>query len=213
MVGKIAVQVYAPERRFCNVIDCFYLFYKLGNLFCFPFNIAPTGPTGAAGATGAEGPTGPTGPAGAAGATGPTGPTGAPPTLNALYATNTGSQTLATTGDDATFDTNQVEQGTAITHTASTPTFTLVDAGVYRITYSVVATNTSSTGTVGVELEANSASVPGSKSSATISTTSNLATLAKSVLVNAGASTTVTLTSTEDNVTLTEAAIVIQKLN
>lgn len=49
MVGKIAVQVYAPERRFCNVIDCFYLFYKLGNLFCFPFNIAPTGPTGPTG--------------------------------------------------------------------------------------------------------------------------------------------------------------------
>lgn len=46
MVGKIAVQVYAPERRFCNVIDCFYLFYKLGNLFCFPFNIAPTAPSG-----------------------------------------------------------------------------------------------------------------------------------------------------------------------
>lgn len=46
MVGKIAVQVYAPERRFCNVIDCFYLFYKLGNLFCFPFNIAPTCTTG-----------------------------------------------------------------------------------------------------------------------------------------------------------------------
>lgn len=85
MVGKIAVQVYAPERRFCNVIDCFYLFYKLGNLFCFPFNIAPTGPTGPAGAAGATGPTGPagaagaagpTGPAGAVGATGPTGPAG-----------------------------------------------------------------------------------------------------------------------------------------
>ena len=49
MVGKIAVQVYAPERRFCNVIDCFYLFYKLGNLFCFPFNIAPTGAPGTPG--------------------------------------------------------------------------------------------------------------------------------------------------------------------
>ena len=179
----------------------------------------PTGPAGAAGTAGATGPTGaagvagPTGPTGAAGATGPTGPTGAAPALNALYATNTGSQTLTTTGDDASFDTNQVEEGSAITHTASTPTFTLVEPGTYRVSYSVVATNSTSTGTVGVELEANSTAVPGSESSATVSTTNNLATLAKSVLISASANTPVTLTSTEDNVTLTEAAIVIQKLD
>ena len=145
--------------------------------------------------------------------TGATGPTGAAPALNALYATNTGSQTLTTTGDDASFDTNQVEEGSAITHTASTPTFTLVEPGTYRVSYSVVATNSTSTGTVGVELEANSTAVPGSESSATVSTTNNLATLAKSVLISASANTPVTLTSTEDNVTLTEAAIVIQKLD
>ena len=77
----------------------------------------------------------------------------------------------------------------------------------------MVATNGTSTGTVGVELEANSTAVPGSESSATVSTTNNLATLAKSVLISASANTPVTLTSTEDNVTLTEAAIVIQKLD
>ena len=124
-----------------------------------------------------------------------------------------GSQTLATAGDDATFDTNQVEEGTAITHTASSADFTLGETGIYRISYSVVATNASGTGTVGVELENNSTPVPGSESQATISTTNDLATLEASVLVNVTGTATITLTSTENNVTLTEAGIVIQKLN
>ena len=162
------------------------------------------------GVAGAEGPTGPTGPAGATGATGPA---GSPPPLNALYATNVGTQTLASTGDDASFDTNQVEEGSAITHTASTPTFTLGESGIYLISYSAVASNTTSTGTVGVELENNSTPVPGSESQATIATTSNVANLAATVLVNVTGTATITLASTENNVTLTEAAIVIQKLN
>ena len=170
----------------------------------------PAGATGAAGAAGAEGPTGPTGPAGATGATGPA---GSPPPLNALYATNVGTQTLASTGDDASFDTNQVEEGSAITHTASTPTFTLGESGIYLISYSAVASNTTSTGTVGVELENNSTPVPGSESQATIATTSNVANLAATVLVNVTGTATITLASTENNVTRTEAAIVIQKLN
>ena len=118
-----------------------------------------------------------------------------------------GTQTLASTGDDASFDTNQVEEGSAITHTASTPTFTLGESGIYLISYSAVASNTTSTGTVGVELENNSTPVPGSESQATI------ANLAATVLVNVTGTATITLASTENNVTLTEAAIVIQKLN
>ena len=124
-----------------------------------------------------------------------------------------GTQTLASTGDDASFDTNQVEEGSAITHTASTPTFTLGESGIYLISYSAVASNTTSTGTVGVELENNSTPVPGSESQATIATTSNVANLAATVLVNVTGTATITLASTENNVTLTEAAIVIQKLN
>ena len=115
--------------------------------------------------------------------------------------------------DDASFDTNQVEEGSAITHTASTPTFTLGESGIYLISYSAVASNTTSTGTVGVELENNSTPVPGSESQATIATTSNVANLAATVLVNVTGTATITLASTENNVTLTEAAIVIQKLN
>ena len=55
--------------------------------------------------------------------------------------------------------------------------------------------------------------VPGSESQATIATTSNVANLAATVLVNVTGTATITLASTENNVTLTEAAIVIQKLN
>ena len=176
----------------------------------------PTGPTGPAGATGAEGPTGPTGPAGAAGATGatgPTGPTGPAVPLNALSATNVGSQTLSSDGDPATFDTNQVQEGTAITHTASSSDFTLVDAGVYRITYNAVGTNSSSTGTVGLELQDDSTAIPGSESTATISTTSNVVPLTATVLVDAGAGSVITLNSTEANTTITNASITIQKLD
>ncbi len=76
-----------------------------------------------------------------------------------------------------------------------------------------MATNSTSNGVVGVELESNGTPVPGSESSATITATSDVATLAAVVLVNASASDAITLNATENNVTLTEAGIVIQKLD
>ena len=163
-----------------------------------------------------EGPTGPTGPAGAAGAqgaVGPTGPTGPAVALNALHTTNAGSQTLSSQGDPASFDTNPVLKGTAITHTASTSNITLVDAGVYRISYNAVATNSSSTGTVGLELQDDGAAIPGSESEATIATTSNLAPLGATVLVDAGAGSVITLNAAEANTTITNASVVVQKLD
>ena len=183
----------------------------------------PTGPTGPQGAAGPQGPvgeTGPTGPAGAVGAqgaegpTGPTGPAGSPPALNALYATNTGSQTASTTGDPLTFDTNQVEQGSAVTHTASTSDFSLTENGVYRITYSAVVTNTSGTGTVGLEVQNGGTAIPGSVKEVNIPTASNTATIGSTMLVNVtSAPATITVNSTQNNTTVTQAAITIQKLN
>lgn len=165
----------------------------------------PTGPAGAVGAQGAEGPTGPTG---------PTGPAGSPPALNALYATNTGSQTASSTGDPLTFDTNQVEQGSVITHTASTSDFSLTENGIYRITYAAVVTNTSGTGTVGLEVKNAGATVPGSVKEVNIPTTSNTATIGSTMLVNiSSAPATITVNATQNNTTVTQAAIEIQKLN
>ena len=133
--------------------------------------------------------------------------------LNALYATNTGSQTLSSTGDPATFDTNQVEEGSAITHTASTDTFTLNDAGTYAISYSATATNTSSTGDVGLELQEDSTPIDGSKTTAKVSNTSDKVNLAATVLVTVSGGEEITLNATENNVTLTDAALTIQKLD
>ena len=114
------------------------------------------GPAGAAGATGATGPEGPQGaqsPAGAAGATGatgatgptgPTGPSGAIP-FNVLYAVNAADQTPAAANDALTFATTQVEEGTAITHTAGTGTFTLTENGTYQVIYNTVVSDATGT--------------------------------------------------------------------
>lgn len=96
--------------------------------------------------------------------------------MNALYATNTGSQTAASTGDDITFDTNQVEEGSDITHSASSADFSLTQNGLYRITYSAVVTNTSSTGNVGLELQEDGTPIDGSVKEAKVSNTSDPAT-------------------------------------
>ena len=84
-----------------------------------------------------------------------------------------------------TFDTNQVTEGTAISHTASSGDFTLNEAGIYRISYSVVGTNTSGTGNATVELRSDGTAIPGSNKSSTIATASDVVTLAADVLVDA----------------------------
>ena len=185
----------------------------------------PTGPTGATGSTGptgptgAEGPTGPTGATGAEGATGPTGaegatgPTGPAVPLNALYAVNTGSQTLSSTGDPATFTTNEVEEGTAITHSPSSSDIELTEPGTYRITYSAVATNTSSTGNVGLELQNDGAAIDGSESTGKVNSTNDPTPLGASVLVTVPGTATITLNSTENDTTLNSAGITVQKLD
>ena len=185
----------------------------------------PTGPTGAegptgpTGPTGAEGPTGPTGATGAEGATGPTGaegatgPTGPAVPLNALYAVNTGSQTLSSTGDPATFTTNEVEEGTAITHSPSSSDVELTEPGTYRITYSAVATNTSSTGNVGLELQNDGAAIDGSESTGKVNNTNDPTPLGASVLVTVPGTATITLNSTENDTTLNSAGITVQKLD
>ena len=113
-----------------------------------------------------------------------TGPTGPAVPLNALYAVNTGSQTLSSTGDPATFTTNEVEEGTAITHSPSSSDIELTEPGTYRITYSAVATNTSSTGNVGLELqEDDGTAIDGSESTGKVNSTNDPTPLGASVLL------------------------------
>ena len=131
--------------------------------------------------------------------------------MNALYATNVPSQSPASDGAALTFDTNQVTEGTAISHTASSGDFTLNEAGVYRISYSVVGTNTSSTGNATVELRNGGTAIPGSNKSGTISATSDVVTLAADVLVDVASTATITLNMIGTGFSFTNAAIVIKK--
>ena len=150
---------------------------------------------------------------GSQGATGPTGPTGPAVPLNALYAVNTGSQTLSSTGDPATFTTNEVEEGTAITHSPSSSDIELTEPGTYRITYSAVATNASGTGNVGLELQNDGTAIDGSESSGKVNNTSDPTPLGASVLVTVPGTATITLNATENNTTLNSAGITVQKLD
>jgi hypothetical protein len=101
----------------------------------------PAGPAGAAGAAGALGPAGPAGTAGATGALGPAGPAGAAG-ANGLaeygYIYNVSAETVALEAD-VTFDSNGVLTA-GITHLAGGAGITVVNAGVYKVSFSASGT-------------------------------------------------------------------------
>jgi hypothetical protein len=105
-----------------------------------------TGASGASGATGASGASGATGPSGASGARGATGPTGAMgPSFNAyLYVGVTG------TGIGPVADNNSIPMTqyspTSSGITWSTNTATIINAGIYHITFFGRSTNNTALG-------------------------------------------------------------------
>jgi BclA-like protein/collagen triple helix repeat protein len=129
-----------------------------------PAGIAgPTGPPGSPGATGPAGVAGTAGPqgiAGPSGATGPPGQTGAtgPAGSNGLsqyaYVYNLAGETVALEAA-VTFDSNGV-MSSGITHAAGAAGITLVNSGIYEVTFSV-----SATGPNQVALFVNEAVAPG----------------------------------------------------
>lgn len=95
------------------------------------------GPTGGTGATGAAGATGATGAAGATGLAGTTGATGAAGgILDFAYVYNLATQATVAIEADVIFDTNGLLTA-GFTHTPNTAGITVVNAGTYRITFSV----------------------------------------------------------------------------
>ena len=100
-----------------------------------PGAAGPSGPTGSQGVAGAEG---------AAGATGSAGPAG-PASSNGLsqyaYVYNLGEETVPLEAD-VTFDTNGV-MTSGITHTPGAAGITLVNSGIYMVTFSVSGTQPS----------------------------------------------------------------------
>ena len=64
-----------------------------------------------------------------------------------------------------------------------------------------------------MELQEDSTPIDGSKSTAKVSNTSDKVNLASTVLVTVSGSEEITLNATENNVTLTDAGLTIQKLD
>ncbi|WP_240383351.1 BclA C-terminal domain-containing protein, partial [Bacillus wiedmannii] len=106
-----------------------------------PGTVGPPGPTGITGATGPSdgppGPTGPTGLPGTVGATGPTGPTGL--TVSGLshyaYVFNTAAQVVALEAPILFNSHGRMTSG--FTHTLGTSQLMVLNAGDYKISFSV----------------------------------------------------------------------------
>ncbi|WP_176283047.1 Gly-Xaa-Xaa repeat protein [Bacillus thuringiensis] len=103
----------------------------------------PQGPAGATGATGAQGPAGATGatgaqgPAGATGATGAQGPAGTPIPVTIAAIGNSNPQTISP-GTNLQF--NQVFELTNISFNDTSDTLTILETGVYDISFSASTT-------------------------------------------------------------------------
>lgn len=181
----------------------------------------PTGPmglTGPAGATGPAGPTGPmglTGPAGAtgpAGPTGPMGPAGSAPAAELLHSVHVPAQEPEDAGLPLIFNTNQVQAGTSITHTAGTGVFSIVRSGIYQILYSVTATDAAAHKTVTVELRNTGVSIPGSRTSGSTPMSTGTASLSASIILNVTGTASISLVSVTADSTFTNASIQLIRL-
>lgn len=181
----------------------------------------PTGPTGLTGATGPAGPTGPTGATGPtgpmgltgpAGPTGPMGPAGSAPAAELLHSVHVPAQEPEDAGLPLIFNTNQVQAGTSITHTAGTGVFSIVRPGIYQILYSVTATDAAAHKTVTVELQNTGVSIPGSRTSRSTPMSTGTASLSASIILNVTGTASISLVPVTADSTFTNASIQLIRL-
>jgi len=178
----------------------------------------PAGPTGPMGLTGPAGPTGPmglTGPAGAtgpAGPTGPMGPAGSAPAAELLHSVHVPAQEPEDAGLPLIFNTNQIQAGTSITHTAGTGVFSIVRPGIYQILYSVTATDAAAHKTVTVELQNTGVSIPGSRTSGSTPMSTGTASLSASIILNVTGTASISLVPVTADSTFTNASIQLIRL-
>ena len=99
----------------------------------------------------------------------------------------------------------------AITHTASSGDFTITETGTYTISYSVIGTNTTTTGVVSVQLRDDGTEIPGSTKSGTIATANDTTSLAATVMITADGSETITLNMIGTGFSFTNASMLIIK--
>lgn len=175
----------------------------------------PAGPTGPMGLTGPAGPTGPmglTGPAGPTGPTGPMGPAGSAPAAELLHSVHVPAQEPEDAGLPLIFNTNQVQAGTSITHTAGTGVFSIVRPGIYQILYSVTATDAAAHKTVTVELRNTGVSIPGSRTSGSTPMSTGTASLSASIILNVTGTASISLVPVTADSTFTNASIQLIRL-
>lgn len=171
-----------------------------------------TGPAGPTGPTGATGPTGPMGLTGPAGPTGPMGPAGSAPAAELLHSVHVPAQEPEDAGLPLIFNTNQVQAGTSITHTAGTGVFSIVRSGIYQILYSVTATDAAAHKTVTVELRNTGVSIPGSRTSGSTPMSTGTASLSASIILNVTGTASISLVPVTADSTFTNASIQLIRL-
>lgn len=174
----------------------------------------PIGPAGAQGPTGAPGPTGdtgPTGPTGAQGSTGATGPTGTNTTETSAFAYASGSAlTAAVGGTPVPLPLGQILP-TGITVDGTNTTFTVAQAGLYRISYAV---NTTATLLFSTRIMINGVA----NTASTVAPILSLSNYSNEILINLAAPSTVQLQVVGASVGLTlvtgaGATLMIQRLS
>ena len=153
-----------------------------------------------------------TGPAGATGPTGPMGPAGSAPAAELLHSVHVPAQEPEDAGLPLIFNTNQVQAGTSITHTAGTGVFSIVRPGIYQILYSVTATDAAAHKTVTVELRNTGVSIPGSRTSGSTPMSTGTASLSASIILNVTGTASISLVPVTADSTFTNASIQLIRL-
>ena len=156
-----------------------------------------------------------TGPAGATGPAGPTwadGPAGSAPAAELLHSVHVPAQEPEDAGLPLIFNTNQVQAGTSITHTAGTGVFSIVRSGIYQILYSVTATDAAAHKTVTVELRNTGVSIPGSRTSGSTPMSTGTASLSASIILNVTGTASISLVPVTADSTFTNASIQLIRL-
>lgn len=131
-----------------------------------------------------------------------------------MYATQTGSQSPVSDGDPLTFDTTQLSEGTAITHTGGSSDISITENGVYEISYSTVGTDSTGAGTTSVQLREDGTEIPGTTASANVANANDLASLSASAIISVtSAPVTITLNMIGTNQAFTNTAVSVKKLD
>ncbi len=132
-----------------------------------------------------------------------------------LNAVNAASQSPGAT-TNLTFATNAAQEGTAITHTASSADIELTENGLYWITFSTTASAGGSASppvTAEFRLQQDAADIPALAAENTLTAASDDASMSVTGIVNVtSAPSTITVQNVTDNIDYTNSSITVLKI-